>query len=153
MTITDAEESIYAYIASVWEVTPLAWRNVDPRNYGDPSQPLLPDGEADYVSVGVDIFSATTLTVPGNCIRYTGQATFGVCVPERTGTRVAKTYVSQLCDLLENQRLRSSDGSLAISTLSNQVSYWTENGWYVVEAAFPIYFERYLDPQTVDIGS
>ena len=76
-----------------------------------------------------------------------------ICVQERTGTRTAKTYLSQLCDLLENQRLRSSDGSLVVSTLSNQGSYVTDNGWYVLEATFPLYFERYLTPQTIDVGS
>ena len=153
MTITDAEEAVYGLLSAVWTATPLAWRNVDPRNYLDPSQPLLPDGEDDYISVNVDVFSATTLTVPGNCIRYSGQVALGICVPERTGTRTAKTYLSQLCDLLENQRLRSSDGSLVVSTLSNQGSYVTDNGWYVLEATFPLYFERYLTPQTVDVGS
>lgn len=153
MTISDAEEAVYGYLAMVWLYTPLAWRNVDPRNYTDPSQPLLPDGEDDYLSVSVDIFSCTTLTVPGNCIRYSGQVSLAICVQERTGTRTAKTYLSQLCDLLENQRLRSSDGSLVVSTLSNQGSYVTDNGWYVLEATFPLYFERYLTPQTIDVGS
>lgn len=153
MTISDAEEAVYGALASLWTTTPIAWRNVDPRNYADPSQPLLPDGDSDYISVSVDIFSSTTLTVPGNCIRYAGQVALGICVPERTGTRTAKTYLSQLCALLENQRLRTDAGSVAVSTLANQGSYISENGWYVLEAAFPLYFERHTIPQTVDVES
>lgn len=153
MTISDAEEAVYGALESLWTQTPIAWRNIDPRNYSDPSQPLLPDGEVDYVSVSVDIFSATTLTVPGNCIRYAGQVALGICVPERTGTRTAKTYLAQLCSLLENQRLRTEAGTVTVSPLSNQGSYVAENGWYVLEASFPLHFERYLTPQTIDVGS
>jgi hypothetical protein len=144
MNAPEAEEAIYTALSQNWTSTPLAWRNVDPRNFSDPSQPLLPDGTTDYLSVRVDVFSGETLTVPGHCIRYVGQLSVGICVRERTGTRQAKTYLADLSDLLENRRIVSADGSLMVSPLSNQGDYFTENGWYVLEAAFPIHFERYL---------
>ena len=48
---------------------------------------------------------------------------------ERTGTRQAKTYLSDLCELLENQMVVSGVGEIRISTLSNTADYFAENGW------------------------
>jgi hypothetical protein len=153
MRIDEAEETVYQILAQNWSLTPLAWHNVDARNYTLPGQPLLPDGTEDYLAVRLDIHAATTLTVPGHCIRYAGQLSLGICVKERTGTRQAKTYLSELADLLENQRLVSEHGTLMVSPLSNQGDYFAENGWYVLEAAFPIHFERYLVPGRVEVTS
>ncbi len=146
MRIDEAEALVYGLLADNWSLTPLAWHNVDAKNYTEPGYPLLPDGTEDYVSVRLDIHAATTLTIPGNCIRYSGQLSFGICVKERTGTRQAKLYLSELADLLENSRLVSDECSLMVSPLSNQGDYFSENGWYVLEAAFPIHFERFLVP-------
>ena len=96
MRVDEAEAALYALLAQSWTATPLAWHNVDERNFTEPGMPLLPDGDTDYVSVRLDVFSATTLTVPANCIRYSGQLALGICVKERTGTRQAKRYLSDL---------------------------------------------------------
>lgn len=151
MTFAEAEETIYQALAQNWTSTPIAWHNVDPRNFSDPGQPLLPDGTDDYLAVRVDLHGGKTITVPGHCIRYAGQLSVGVCVRERTGTRQAKAYLDDLAGLLENHRLVSSYGSLLVSPLANQGDYFTENGWYVLEAAFPIHFERYLTPGEVSV--
>ena len=45
------------------------------------------------------MFGSTTLTVPANCIRYSGQLALGICVKERTGTRQAKKYLSDMAAL------------------------------------------------------
>lgn len=147
MRLDDAEAAVYTLLATRWTATPLAWHNVDPRNFIVPGEPLLPDGDADFIAVRLDIFGSTTLTVPGNCIRYSGQLALGICVKERTGTRQAKTYLADLSALLENQTIKSSDGAIRVSTLSNTADYFAENGWYVLEATFPLYFERYLQPE------
>ena len=153
MNFPEAEEALYQYLDENWAATPLAWRNVDPRNFADPSQPLLPDGTTDYLAIRVDVYSGQTITVPGNCVRYTGQLSVGICVRERTGTRQAKTYLATLAEMLENRRLISSAGSLMVSPLSNQGDYFAENGWYVLEASFPIHFERYLTLGDVVLGA
>lgn len=147
MRVDEAEEAVYTLLSTRWSQTPLSWHNVDERDYSVPGEPLLPDGDRDYISVRLDIFGSTTLTVPGNCIRYGGQLALGICVKERTGTRQAKTYLADLSALLENQTIKSSDGSIRVSTLSNTADYFAENGWYVLEATFPLYFERYLQPE------
>ena len=69
MRIDEAEETVYQILAQNWSLTPLAWHNVDARNYTLPGQPLLPDGTEDYLAVRLDIHAATTLTVP--CLLYT----------------------------------------------------------------------------------
>ncbi len=151
MRVDEAESALYRLLASHWTATPLAWHNVDERNFGEPGQPLLPDGDQDFVSVRLDVFASQTLTVPANCIRYSGQLALGICVKERTGTRQAKTYLADLADLLENQTLGHVGGHLRLSTLSNTADYFAENGWYVLEATFALYFERYLVPGRVDV--
>ena len=151
MRVDEAEAALYALLAQSWTATPLAWHNVDERNFTEPGMPLLPDGDTDYVSVRLDVFSATTLTVPANCIRYSGQLALGICVKERTGTRQAKKYLSDLAALLENQTLASDGGHLRVATLSNTADYFAENGWYVLEATFALYFERYLIPDRIEV--
>ena len=151
MRVDEAEAALYALLTQSWTATPLAWHNVDERNFTEPGMPLLPDGDTDYVSVRLDVFSATTLTVPANCIRYSGQLALGICVKERTGTRQAKKYLSDLAALLENQTLASDGGHLRVSTLSNTADYFAENGWYVLEATFALYFERYLIPDRIEV--
>lgn len=145
MRVDEAEAALYSLLSTSWTMTPLAWHNVDPRNFIVPGEPLLPDGDQDYVSARLDVFSSKTLT--GTCIRYSGQLALGICVKERTGTRQAKKYLSDLAAILENQTIKSSDGALRMSTLSNTADYFAENGWYVLEATFPMYFERYLQPE------
>lgn len=151
MQIHEAEAALYALLARRWTATPLAWHNVDARNFTEPGQPLLPDGEADYITVRLDVFGSTTLTVPANCIRYSCQLALGICVKERTGTRQAKKYLSDMAALLENQTLAADGGHLRLSTLSNTADYFSENGWYVLEATFAIYFERYLVPDRIEV--
>lgn len=151
MRVDEAEAALYALLAQSWTTTPLAWHNVDERNFTEPGMPLLPDGDTDYVSVRLDVFSATTLTVPANCIRYSGQLALGICVKERTGTRQAKKHLSDLAALLENQTLASDGGHLRVSTLSNTADYFAENGWYVLEATFALYFERFLIPDRIEV--
>ena len=151
MRVDEAEAALYSLLAQHWTATPLAWHNVDERNFGEPGQPLLPDGDEDFVSVRLDVFSSQTLTVPANCIRYSGQLALGICVKERTGTRQAKTYLADLAGLLENQTLTSASGHLRMSTLSNTTDYFAENGWYVLEATFSLYFERHLLPGQVAV--
>ncbi len=147
----EAEAALYALLAERWTTTPLAWRNIEARDYADASLPLLPDGEADYVSVQVDIFGGETITVPGKCIRYAGQLVLGVCVQESTGTRQAKAYQSDLQGLVESTTVQSSAGTVRLSPLSNSVDYFTPNGWYVLEAVFPFHFERQLTPRTLSV--
>lgn len=149
MRTDEAEAALYSLLESRWTTTPLAWSNVDERDFSEPGQPLLPDGDRDYVSVRVDVFGSRTLTVPANCIRYSGQLALGICVKERTGTRQAKAYLADLADLLENQTLVANGGNLRLSTLSNTADYIAENGWYVLEATFAFYFERHLTPSRV----
>ena len=144
MRFDEVEAALYSVLETYWTATPLAWHNVDERNFGEPGQPLLPDGDEDFVSVRLDIFPGETITVPGTCVRYSGQLAIGICVKERTGTRQAKTYLSDLCELLENQTVVSSVGEIRLSTLSNTADYFAENGWYVLEGTFALYFERYL---------
>ena len=151
MRFDEAESALYHLLASHWTATPLAWHNVDERNFGDPGQPLLPDGDDDYLSVRLDIFPGRTITVPGTCVRYGGQLAIGICVKERTGTRQAKTYLADLAELLENQTLVHDGGRLRLSTLSNTADYFAENGWYVLEATFALYFERYLVPGRINV--
>jgi hypothetical protein len=150
--LDEAEAALYSMLSENWVTTPLAWRNVDARLYTNPSLPLLPDGDTDYVSVQIDVFGGRTVTVPGNCVRYSGQLVLAVCVQENSGTRQARTYQSDLQGLLENKTIRSSKGTLRLTTLSNSVDYFTDNGWYVLETTIPFYFERYLTPATVDVG-
>jgi hypothetical protein len=64
-------------------------------------------------------------------------------VKEGTGVRVAMTYVDSLVDLLENQTLKNSDGSIRMSTITGPTVYTSENGWFIAEFAILFAFEKF----------
>lgn len=144
MTFEEADELLAQYLDTNWDVTPIAWPNVEPRNFQAPGYPLLPMGEADYVAVRTTGAGSKTITVPGSCLRYTGQLFLAVCVKEGTGVRVAKEYLSSLAGLLENATIRGSAGAVRLGNLSGPVSYTTPNGWYVEEIGVLYSFERFV---------
>ncbi|NCC40465.1 MAG: hypothetical protein EOM21_13615 [Gammaproteobacteria bacterium] len=144
MTLEDADALIATYLSTHWTTTPIAWANVDPRAFSQPGQPLLPDGTADYVQVRSYLVSNRTVTVPAHCIRSHVQLQISVCVKAGTGVRKAKKHLSDLVKLLENATIGSSGAHIRIGTLIGAAGYFSDNGWYIEDAAFPFYFERYV---------
>jgi hypothetical protein len=144
MNIDDAEELIYTYLNANWTDTKIAWQNVDAKDYSSPSQPLLPEGTDDYIDVRMNVFTSRTVTIPANCIRYTGQLLVGVCVKENTGTRVAKGHLASLVNLLENATITGVSGDLRIGNMTGSLGYAAPNGWYVEDSSFMFTFERHV---------
>lgn len=143
MNLEGADALLAAHLSENWPHTPIAWENVEPRSWTAPGQPLLPDGEADYLIVRSDLVGNRTVTIPGTCVRSQVQYLFSVCVKQGTGTRKAKKWLDHLVELLENVTLRGTEGTLRVSTMIGSVGYAAENGWHVEEASFMVYFERY----------
>lgn len=140
MNLEEADALLTTYLAEHWTHTPIAWQNIEPRNFSEMGQPLLPSGTENYVAIRSEIVGNRTLTVPGSCIRTQMQLQVAVCVKENTGTRNTRRLLSELVELLENQRI----GSLSFGTLAGAARYVTENGWFVEEASLPCYFERHV---------
>jgi hypothetical protein len=144
MTLEEADALLTTYLAEHWTQTPIAWQNIEPRNFSEMGQPLLPSGTEDFIAVRSEIVNNQTLTVPGRCIRTQMQLQVAVCVKENTGTRSARRWLSDLVALLENQRIGDPGSQLSFGTLSGAARYVTDNGWFVEEASLPCYFERHV---------
>jgi hypothetical protein len=149
MNLEGADALISQYLVTNWPHTEIAWQNVDPRAWTQPGQPLLPEGQADFLIVRSELVGNETVTVPATCVRSQVQYLFSVCVKQGTGTRQAKKWLDHLVDLLENVTLRDTSGTVRVSTMIGSVGYAAENGWHVEEASFMIYFERYTSARGV----
>jgi hypothetical protein len=144
VNIGEADALLSTYLSTHWSETPLAWTNVEPRAWASPGQPLLPEGDDDYVVVDIDLIANRNITVPVGCIRSSGQIRLGVCTKQGGGTRVAKNRLSRLVELLENVTIKSTTGEvLRVRNLVTAAGYTAANGWYVEEAAFAFYYERH----------
>lgn len=143
MNISDASAVLENYLTVAWTATPIAYENVEARNWSEIGQPLLPDGDSDYIAIRSQVVNSRTLTVPGTCRRYEGVLFVGVAVRDGTGTRVADTYAAQLVTLLEGKELPSTTGMLRLWNLGGSVKYRPTTGWYVNELSFSFSFERY----------
>lgn len=143
MTLDQADELLVTYLSDNWTETPIAWPNVEPRNWTEAGQPLLPDGTDDYIAVRGMGLGSQTITVDGSCIRYTGQLFIASCVKDGTGVRRAKSHLTGILELLENETLSGPDGSVRLGTITGPVGYSSANGWYVEEVGLLYHFERY----------
>ena len=143
MNLEGADALLTTYLAEHWTHTPIAWDNIEARDFAEMGQPLLPSGDLDYVQIRSEIVGNRTLTVPGTCVRTQMQLQVAVCVKQHTGTRNARRLLDQLVDLLENQRIGTFGNRLSFGPLGGAVRYVAANGWFVEEASLPCYFERY----------
>lgn len=143
MTFDEADQIIATHLDTNWVTTPIAWPNVEPRDFQTVGQPLLPLGETDYIAIRTTGLGSRTVTVPGTCIRYSGQLFVASCVKAGTGVRLAKERLGELSSLLENATLRGTPGVVRLGTLTGPVAYTTSNGWYVEEIGIMYHFERF----------
>jgi hypothetical protein len=143
MDLASADALLATYLTDNWSHTPIAWENVEPRNWSSAGQPLLPEGLVDYVQVRTFATGNSNITVDRSCIRTRVQIQIAVCVKSGTGTRSAKGWQDELNLLLENALLSDGSGVLRLSTMIGSEGYPAVNGWYVYESAFAGYFERF----------
>lgn len=144
MTVDEASAVLENFFMVYWTATPIAFENVELRNWQEPGQPLLPEGDEDYIFLRSSINTSTVITVPGRCRRYQGTIRVGVAVRDGTGTRIGDGYAADLINLLEGRELSEATGMLRIWTLVGSVKYRPTSGWYVNELAFNFSFERYV---------
>lgn len=143
MNIVQAAEHIQTYFDTNWTSTPIAWANVEARDWDVANQPLLPEGVEDYITVKILVPNSQTITVPGHCRRYFGTIYIAISVRKGTGTRRLEGYASELIELLENKRIDSADGEIRVWTLTGNAEFAISD-WYVNQIAFGFSFERYV---------
>ena len=144
MNLLTAQALIETYLSTNWTATPVAYENVEARNWTATGQPLLPEGDVDYVTLRTEFRGSETITIPGRCIRYYGGLYPAVCVKDGSGTRTALGYAKDLTALLESKEIPSADGMLRVWTLAGTQKYRPSADWFVVELSFNFSFERYI---------
>lgn len=147
MDLEGADALITRFLHANWGTTPIAWPNLEARDFASPSLPLLPDGSADYLSVRSFLVTNTTVTIPGHCVRSRAQLHLDICVKSGTGVRTAKRHLSGLVALVENSMIRGDAGLVRFRTATGGTSYVADNGWWVEGVVIPFEFERYFVPQ------
>ena len=143
MNHEQADKLITEYLSDHWTTTPIVWPNLEPREFTAIGQPLLPRGNKDYVALRSHGTGSQTITVTGSCVRYSGQLFVSACVKEGTGVRLAKGYVDELVEMLENKTLKNADGAVRMGNITGPAAYPAPNGWFVHEFSILFYFERF----------
>lgn len=146
MDVLSCSALLESYIGTNWSDTPVAYENVDARNWTEVGQPLLPDGTEDYLAVRQHIQKSEYITVPGTCRRYFGTLYTGIMTRDGTGTRNAEGHAKKLIELFEGIEISSPDGMLRMWSLTGSHKYRPAEGWYAIELAFNFSFERYVAP-------
>ena len=144
MNLLDAETLIQTYLSSNWTTTKVAYPNVLPADFSAPGQPLLPEGNADYIALRYQFDQSRFITVPGNCRRYTGNIQPTIFVRRQTGTRTLATYANSLIDIFEGKEITDSTGGvLRVWGLTGAIEL-TYDDWYARELTFAASFERHV---------
>lgn len=143
MNYVEASTLLQVFMFNNWTATPLAFNNVDSRNWTSVDQPVIPEGDSDYITVRTHIFHSQFITIPGTCRRYFGSLRLAISVRKGTGTRANETYATDLIGLLEGRTLSDASGELRVWTLTGNAEYGDED-WHVNELAFGFSFERYV---------
>ena len=144
MNLIEAESLIQVYFSENWSATKVAYPNVLSADFAAIGQPLLPEGEEDYVAVRHIFDQSRFITVPGTCRRYTGAIQPTVFVRRHTGTRNLLSHCSPLIELLEGREITNPGGGLLRVwglTGSIELAY---DDWYAREMSFSASFERYV---------
>lgn len=143
MTIVEAAKLLQTYLLANWVSTPLAFHNVDDREFAEVGQPILPTGTEDYVTIRTHVYRSQLITVPGHCRRYFGNLYLALSTRKGEGTRGLEGMMDQLISLLEGKTLRDDDDNLLrVWTLIGNAEY-TVDDWLVSEVAFGFSFERF----------
>jgi hypothetical protein len=124
------------YISANWSSTKIAWENVEPRDFTDPAAPFLYDSTDPYIFVSVSVDTSRQIEMPNVCKRYYGQVMIDVHVPEGKGSRVAKSLLGSLNDLLEDTTLSNNIRIQDFNRIGNE--YQLRQGWATYAAVWPI---------------
>lgn len=142
MNIISAETALQSYLATNWTRTDIAWPNVLPADFAAPGQPLLPEGDTDYIAVRHEFTNSRFITVPGTCRRYSGVLYLSVFVRRETGTRTLADYTSDLINLFEGKQIAHAGEYLTVWTMTGSIDRELAD-WYTREIAFSMTFERH----------
>jgi len=127
VNLVQAETTIQAYLSQRWTATPVVYPNVLPANFAAPGQPLIPEGDVDYIALRHEFTQAQFITVPARCSRYSGYLYLTVSVRRETGTRALSTHCSELIELFSGQELHLIE-SAGIATTAHAIMWDTVAG-------------------------
>lgn len=140
------EQALQEYMDTQWVTTPVVYENVEEKGWTLPGQPLLPTGKNDYIHVKIETYSSQAITVPAVCRRDRGGVEVTVFVREETGSRKLKQYLDSLVSLLEYKEFSAGDTGLRVQQVVSQMTYATDDGWYVGRITFSMFFNRHVIP-------
>lgn len=127
-------EKTFQEAFSTWSSTPVTFENIPPIALNEAGQPLLADGEDDFILVEVDVTDTQTVQVPHSCVRYFGFLSVDIYVKENTGTRNVAEYMDELNTMFLFKRL---SGDLRVKEFLSDGSYRVANGWVIYACQWP----------------
>ena len=133
MSLAAIEQTIMEYIAANWSATPFSYVGIPWKNLSAPGQPLLEEGDDDFVIFEIISGDSEPASVPLNCVRRNGFLSAAVYVKEDTGSRQAKTYLDQLNALFEYKTL---PGGLRVKNFLDDGAFLAD-GWAIYACQWP----------------
>ena len=144
MEVRAARALLEQYLNTNWSYTPIRWQNVEAVNLGSPSQPLLPQGDTNYLGVDIDLVGTRVITVPGYCRRRFGQLIFSVFIKEASGAGLADDYIDKLINLFEYQTFGTAPERLRVHNVTGHVNYYVDSGWFVSQSRLAFDFNKFF---------
>jgi hypothetical protein len=121
------------YLAANWSATPISYEGIPWKNLNAPGQPLLEEGDEDFIIFEVHAGETEPASVPLTCVKRHGYLSAAVYVKEDTGTRQAKNYLDQLNALFEYKTL---PGDLRMKQFLDDGAFLA-NGWAIYACQWP----------------
>ena len=137
-TLPEVSAALEQAISSQWTATPLAWENTPARDYGASGQPMLVDGDKDFVQVSIEFWGNYPVVIPTDCVRYYGAITFDIYVKEDTGSRAAAEYIESLASIYD----RKTYSNVRMGNLTSVGVFTLTEGWVTTTIQFEFEFDR-----------
>jgi hypothetical protein len=145
VTHSEARKLLEVYLYQNWVDTPIAWENVEGVEFDETGTPPLAQGQDQFISLDIFVHTSQAITVPGSCIRYPGTLEFAIFTKEGTGARASTELLDDLIALFEYKTLKDEiSGTIRVRNITTSVKYHNGAGWYVTQAGFAFYFERFV---------
>lgn len=138
ITYDQALKTIQSQFQTNWTYTPVAYDNVEPRDFSDPVQPLLSDLQTPYIGVKVLFEESYAAETGPNAIKRTwGSIETSFFTRLSSGASTNSANIDNLSNLFEYKVI----GGIVFKELMVLTPIPTK-GWYVTPTLLRFYFNR-----------
>ena len=142
MSLANIAATLEGLLDANWSDTPYSFDNLPARDLTEAGQPLLSQGDKDFILFAFGPYDSMANTIPRKCLRVWGSLLAEIYVKEDTGTRRGFAYADALNTLLTYREF----SGIRVKNFSMDGSYNTLPGWATVTCSWDFETEFTLSP-------